>query len=63
MTVEKLIERLEQYPADMQVFLAPRKTEFQFGLLNGVTSKEIAFKEEPEGETLATDTVVILDEE
>ena len=63
MTVKKLKEQLSKYPDSMGVFLAPRRTQFTYGLLNGVTSKEIAFKEEPKGKTLATDTVVILDEE
>jgi hypothetical protein len=63
MTVKKLKEELAKYPDNMEVFLAERKTEFTYGLLNGVHSKEIAFMEDPDGEVLATDNVVILDEE
>lgn len=63
MTVKKLKEELAKYPDDMDVFMAERKTEFTYGLLNSVGSKEIVFSEEPESEALATDTVVILDEE
>lgn len=63
MTVKELKQRLEVYPDNMEVFIAERKTEFTYGLLNSVQSKEIAFMESPDDEVLATDTVVILDEE
>lgn len=63
MTVAELKKRLADYPDDMYVFIAERKTEFSYGLLNSVSSKEIAFSESQESEVLATDTVVILDEE
>lgn len=64
MTVKELIENLQKYPSNMEVFLSERKTEFTYGLLNSVSSKQINFKEDPfDDEVLATDTVVILDEE
>jgi hypothetical protein len=63
MTVKALKKELEKYPDNMDVFIAERKTEFTYGLLNTVQSKEIAFMESPDDEVLATDTVVILDEE
>lgn len=63
MTVKKLKEKLSQYPDTMSVFIATRKTEFTYGLLNSVYSKEIAFMESPDDEVLATDDVIILDEE
>lgn len=63
MTVKELKNKLDQFPDSMEVFLAERKTEFQYGLLNSVSDAEINFKEDTDGEVLATDTVVILDEE
>jgi hypothetical protein len=64
MTVKQLKEALAKFPDDMEVFMAERKTEFAYGLLNSVKSREINFKEEPyDEEVLARDTVVILDEE
>ena len=63
MTVKQLIQELQNYPDNMEVFLAERKTEFTYGLLNGVYGREIAFLESPGDEVLATDTVVVLDEE
>lgn len=43
MTVGELKKELEKYPDDMWVFLAERKTEFDFGLLNGVGSQSIEY--------------------
>lgn len=63
MTVKQLKEELSKYPDNMEVFMAERKTEFTYGLLNSVTSNEIAFMESPGDEPLSRDTVVILDEE
>lgn len=63
MTVKELIKELSKYPEHMDVFISERKTEFTYGLLNSVSSKTINFSEEPDGETLAMDHVVILDEE
>lgn len=64
MNVKQLIIELEKYPDNMQVFIAERKTEFQFGLLNSVKSKMINFKEDPDdSKVLARERSVILDEE
>lgn len=75
MTVKQLKEALEKYPDNMQVFVAERKTEFTYGLVNSVTSREITFSEYPDlndteqkesweiEEELPKETVVILDEE
>jgi hypothetical protein len=65
MTVKELKEKLSQYPDNMDVFVAERKTEFAYGLVNSVRSDEINFIEDPDDEeALARDTVVvILDEE
>ena len=64
MTVRQLTNELSKYPDNMEVFMAERKTEFAFGLLNSVRSKKINFKDSPDDdEVLATDIVVVLDEE
>ena len=63
MNVKELKQKLEKYPENMEVFMAERKTEFGFGLLNSVRCDEISFMEDPDGKALATDTVIILDEE
>ena len=63
MTVRKLIEKLIQYPENMEVFIAERKSEFTYGLLNSVSKQKINFMEEPNGEILSEYNVVILDEE
>lgn len=49
----------------MEVFIAERKTDFTFGLLNSVTKKEVVFSEDPDyvTELHAKDDVLILDEE
>ncbi len=62
MTKEELIKKLEPYPDNIQVFLAERKTDFAYGLLNSAKVKVIHFKEEPEGESLAKEAVIVLDE-
>ena len=63
MTVKQLIQKLKHYPENMDVFMAPRKTEFTFGLLNSVQCKEIDFMEEPDGKVMASGEVIILNEE
>jgi len=62
MTKADLIKQLEPYPDNMEVFIAERKTDFAFGLLNSVESKEINFMEEPDSEPMAKATVIVLDE-
>ena len=63
MTVEKLISKLSLLPPSMQVFMAERKTEFTYGLLNSVKTKQINLVDELDGEVTAIENVVILDEE
>lgn len=49
----------------MEVFMAERKTEFAYGLVNSVRRKEITFTEDPSpgSEVVATYEVIIIDEE
>jgi len=63
MTVKELIKELSQYPENMDVFMAERKTEFTYGLVNSINKKEINFMEEPDSEVLSRDNVIIIDEE
>jgi hypothetical protein len=63
MTCKELIKELSQYPENMDVFMAERKTEFAYGLVNSIGKKEINFMEEPDSEVLSTDYVIVIDEE
>lgn len=63
MTIKELKRELEQYPDNMDVFMAERTSDFTYGSVNGVSSKKINFMEEPDGKALASDTVVIIHED
>jgi hypothetical protein len=63
MKVIELIHELNKYPDNMDVFMDERKTEFTFGLVNSVRKQKINFKDNPYGEVIASDYVIILDEE
>ena len=63
MTVKQLKEAIADKPDHMDVFVGLRVTEFTYGLVNSAYVKEIAFVESVGDETLATDNVLILDEE
>ena len=63
MTNVELRKKLEKFPDNMMVFLGERMSEFTYGLLNTVAEKEINFKEDPDGKTLATETCIILTED
>lgn len=63
MTVKQLREELSKYPDNMDVFMAERKTEFTYGLVNSARMDRISFSEEPDSKPLATEEVVVLDEE
>ncbi len=65
MTVKTLIEKLQELPQGLDVFIDERSTEFQFGELNGARVASINFYESVGDETpLAEDVdVVVLSEE
>lgn len=64
MTVKQLIAELAKYPEYTEVFLAERKTEFAYGMLNGVKMQDIRMLENPDDEEhLAIIPAIILDEE
>ena len=63
MTVKELKEKIANLPDSMNVFVAKRKTEFTYGLVNSAFVKKINFVEEPDGEVLAQDNVLVFDEE
>jgi hypothetical protein len=60
MSIKELKEILAKHPDHMEVFMAERKTEFTYGMVNSAEVKEIAFSESPGDEILATDHVLIL---
>lgn len=63
MTVKELKEKIANLPDSMDVFVAERKTEFAYGLVNSAFVKKIDFMEEPDGEVLTQDDVLVLEEE
>ena len=63
MTVKQLKEKLNELPEDAQVFVGQRVTEFGYGLVNSIYTKEIPLLEDEDGEELATEKVVVIDEE
>jgi hypothetical protein len=67
MTVKQLREALAKYPDNMDVFMAERKTEFAYGLVNSVNCECIDFYEDGDeeqlGDAVAQVDVIILDEE
>ena len=63
MTKKELIEKLASFPDEMDVYVAERKTDFAYGLLDNVFAKNIIMQEEPGGKKLAIQKVIILDEE
>lgn len=63
MTVKELKAQLNKYPDNMDVFMAERKTEFTYGLLNSVSCEEINFVEGLGEKVLSVEQVIVLDEE
>lgn len=64
MTVNQLIAKLQTLPGNMSVFVAERRTDFAFGLVNSVRMSAIQMSENPDGTgESAKETVIILDEE
>lgn len=63
MTVKELKEKLNEYPDHLDVFIDERVSDFTYGLVNSVRGQDVNFVEEPGGEPLSRDFVVILSEE
>ena len=63
MNVKQLKEVIKDLPDHLDVFVAERKTEFTYGLVNTAKVQEINFMEEPDGEVLSRDEVFVLNEE
>jgi hypothetical protein len=65
MNVKQLIEELKKYPETMDVFMAERRTEYAYGLLNSVSVKEVLFEpnDDFESEDVAKENCVILSED
>lgn len=62
MKIKELKEKIKNLPDNMDVFVAERKTEFAYGLINSAIVKKINLVEDPDGEVLAQENVFILDE-
>lgn len=64
MTLGQFRKLTENMPDNLDLFVAERRTEFSFGLVNSAYVKEIGFAEDPMGETIAelNMEVLVLDE-
>lgn len=63
MNVKELKQIIEKLPDHMDIFVSERKTEYSYGLVNSARVKKINMVDEPDGEVLSTETVLLLDEE
>lgn len=64
MTVQEVLDALQDKPRTMDVYVDPRVTDFKFGLVNSLRMEEIPMTEHEDGSGLsATETVIILDEQ
>ena len=63
MTVKELRLILADLPDTMEIFMEQRKTLYDYGLVNSAKVKEIGFSEDEDGDIIATDNVLVLDEE
>lgn len=68
MTIKELKRKIADLPDSMEVFVAERKTEFSYGLVNSAYVKEIFFTEdefptENEIKKAPKENVFVLDEE
>lgn len=63
MTVKALKLLLATLPDNMEVFVAERKTTYNYGLVNSGYVREINFLEDPDGDPISHDVVFVLDEE
>lgn len=63
MNIRELKIKIENLPDDMDVYISERKTEFSYGLLNSVFVKDINLMEDPSGDIICSETVLVLDEE
>ena len=50
MKIKELKEKIKNLPDNMDVFVAERKTEFAYGLINSAIVKKINLVEDPDGE-------------
>lgn len=63
MTVKELKQKIENLPDLMEVFVDERVTDYTYGLVNTAMVKEIDFSEDPGGESLCSEEVLVLSEE
>lgn len=65
MTVKQLRTLLSRFPDGMDVFVAERKTEFGYGLVNSIYMKSIRFSEDEDfiPDDAPEVDVIVIDEE
>lgn len=63
MTLGEFKKATKDMPDHLELFVAERKTEFSFGMVNSVFIKKINFMEDPNGPVLSKSEVIVLDEE
>lgn len=63
MTLKVFREKTADFPETMEIFVGERLTEFTYGLVNSVSIKEINFSEEPDGEVISREKVIVLQED
>ncbi len=63
MTKKELLNLLEPYNDNMEIFLDERNTDFKYGLLNSVSKVMVNFSEDEDGQILASDECIILSEQ
>lgn len=62
MTAKKLIEELQKYPSEMEVFFSTDSTDFPHGSVEIAEKEKIKFSEEPGGKALSRHDVIVLKE-
>lgn len=62
MSVQELIKKLQTLPADMEVFVdVSSDYEFDHALVHNAEVKNLDFREDPDGEVLSNDKVVVIE--
>lgn len=60
MDAQELINILKEFPPTMEVWIKKSENDFEFSLADKVERKEIPMKEDPDGEELAREEVVVI---
>lgn len=63
MTVENLIKFLSKHPAKMEVYIKALSSDFGYAPVETVVTKYVSMSEEPGGEPLSREEVLVLSDE